>query len=244
MIEARRPAVAAAGWRNSRRRGQTVLIWLTVRDHSTFALAYPLPLAAALWTAFAAGAWLILRTPRRAAIPLILLVGLAIQLAALSSPPKSSTDLYRYIWDGRVQAAGIDPYRYVPAATQLTGLRDTCSGRQPGQYCVIAGHPPGDPAVTLAAGCTQINRPDVPTIYPPVAEAYFAAVDEISAGRGGTTPIQSAAAICALATTVLLLLGLRWLRRDPRLAVLVGLVPGRSVSRPATTRTLMCWPAS
>ena len=36
-----------------------------------------------------------------------------------------STDINRYIWDGRVQAAGINPYRYVPADPALKELRDT-----------------------------------------------------------------------------------------------------------------------
>ena len=35
-----------------------------------------------------------------------------------------STDVNRYIWDGRVQAAGINPYRYVPADPALKDLRD------------------------------------------------------------------------------------------------------------------------
>jgi len=26
-----------------------------------------------------------------------------------------STDMFRYVWDGRVQGAGINPYLYVPA---------------------------------------------------------------------------------------------------------------------------------
>lgn len=39
-----------------------------------------------------------------------------IRLAALTPVAPSSDDLYRYAWDGRVQAAGIDPYRYPPAA--------------------------------------------------------------------------------------------------------------------------------
>ena len=28
--------------------------------------------------------------------------------------PLLSSDIYRYVWDGKVQAAGINPYRYVP----------------------------------------------------------------------------------------------------------------------------------
>ncbi|HMH94225.1 MAG TPA: hypothetical protein VK586_24480, partial [Streptosporangiaceae bacterium] len=69
-------------------------------------------------------AWLVRKTPLRWSVALILLGGIAVQLAALSAPPRTSDDLYRYIWDGRVQAAGIDPYRYVPAAPQLERLRD------------------------------------------------------------------------------------------------------------------------
>ena len=40
------------------------------------------------------------------------------------SPPYLSSDIYRYVWDGRVMAAGINPYRYVPADPHLEALRD------------------------------------------------------------------------------------------------------------------------
>ena len=39
------------------------------------------------------------------------------------APPFLSSDIYRYVWDGQVQAAGINPYRYVPADPALAGLR-------------------------------------------------------------------------------------------------------------------------
>ena len=31
-----------------------------------------------------------------------------------------STDLFRYVWDGRVQAAGINPYLYIPNDAALS----------------------------------------------------------------------------------------------------------------------------
>jgi hypothetical protein len=65
----------------------------------------------------------------------------------------------------------------------------------------------------------------VHTIYPPVAEAYFTAVDELSLPGSGSLPFQAAAATCAIATAVLLLAGLRRLGRDPRLAVLWAWCP-------------------
>src|SRR5512146_19254 len=47
-----------------------------------------------------------------------------LRLPLLLAPPYLSNDVYRYVWDGRVQAAGVNPYRYVPAAAALEALRD------------------------------------------------------------------------------------------------------------------------
>ena len=70
--------------------------------------------------------------------------------------PYLSTDVYRYVWDGRVIAAGIDPYRYVPADPHLEALRD--------------------PDIF-----PEINRANsAVTIYPPIAEALFFAVTRVS----------------------------------------------------------------
>ena len=71
---------------------------------------------AVAWVAFAGGAALVVRLPRRAAVGLILVGGLVLPLAAAGSGPHSSDDVYRYGWDGRVQAAGVDPYAFAPAA--------------------------------------------------------------------------------------------------------------------------------
>lgn len=80
------------------------------------------------------------------------IVGFAIifRLALLFAPPVLSTDIYRYIWDGRVQTVGINPYLYPPSAQELIPLRDE----------KIFPH---------------INRRDDPTIYPPGAEMLLAA---------------------------------------------------------------------
>lgn len=40
------------------------------------------------------------------------------------APPRTSTDMFRYAWDGRVQAAGISPYAHPPAAPEPAPLRD------------------------------------------------------------------------------------------------------------------------
>jgi hypothetical protein len=112
-----------------------------------------------VFAASAAGIWLALwiadRADVRAALLVILCGALSMRLALLFVEPYLSTDVYRYIWDGRVQAAGINPYRFVPAAPEVAHLRD-------------------------AAIFPNINRPDYAvTIYPPVAQAIFLSVTRI-----------------------------------------------------------------
>lgn len=85
---------------------------------------------------------------RRTLIGVLALAAL-MRLVVLLAPPYLSDDINRYVWDGRIEAAGINPYRYIPADAHLAALRDTR----------IFPH---------------INRSDyAPTIYPPVAEFIF-----------------------------------------------------------------------
>lgn len=112
-----------------------------------------------IFAAGGAGIWLALRIADRAdergALLVILAGALLMRLALLFVEPYLSTDIYRYVWDGRVQWAGINPYRYMPAAPELSHLRD-------------------------AAIFPNINRPDYAvTIYPPVAQAVFLAITRI-----------------------------------------------------------------
>lgn len=89
------------------------------------------------------------RVPPRTALLLILLAGLAMRIPAMLDDPFLSTDAFRYVWDGRVQGQGINPYRYIPAAPELAFLRD-------------------------GAIYPNINRADYAvTIYPPAAQMLF-----------------------------------------------------------------------
>lgn len=93
---------------------------------------------------------------RPAPLALVLLFAALLRLPLLFAPPQLSTDVYRYVWDGRVQAAGINPYRFVPAAPELQRMRDES----------IYPH---------------INRRDYAvTIYPPAAQLFFLAVTRVS----------------------------------------------------------------
>jgi hypothetical protein len=201
------------------------LVLLVVQPGLDPARVRPLPLIGLAWIAFLAAAWLLRKVRPRGAVALILLGGIAVQLVAVCAPPRESDDLYRYIWDGRVQAAGIDPYAYVPTARQLVGLRDEFLFHAGADHCLSSAYVAAHPAADLVAGCTMINRPSVPTIYPPVAEAYFYGVHYLPGGNNSTTTIQACTALVAVLTTVLLMLGLARLGRDVRMAALWSWCP-------------------
>jgi hypothetical protein len=120
-----------------------------------------------------------------------------LHLVALTGRPSTSDDDYRYLWDGKVQLAGIDPYRDPPSSPALAGLREAALFGAPG-HCQHA----------FPGGCTSINRPTVRTIYPPVAEGAFTLVRVLSfGGQGEHLPLQLAAVLGSLVIGWLLL---RW----------------------------------
>jgi hypothetical protein len=143
------------------------------------------PYAVATWLVVSSGAE---RAASGRALATILLVGVAMRCLLLPGTPVSN-DLFRYIWDGRVQAAGINPYLYVPTDAALSALRD-------------------------AAIYPFINRADyAPTIYPPSSQIVFHLITRIS-----QAPITMKAAMVAFeglaVWTMLQLLALRGLPRS------------------------------
>ncbi|WP_350275180.1 glycosyltransferase 87 family protein [Kribbella sp. HUAS MG21] len=132
--------------------------------------------------------------------------------------PMTSTDAYRYVWDGRVQLAGYSPYRYVPLDDTLARLRDPIlfPGLSPSEKSGVRRDTPQEPVDDPR---TRINRPLVPTIYPPVAQGYFALVALVTPWSAGTLGLQVAAALIAIALTWLLAV------QHPRWAALWGWSP-------------------
>ncbi len=79
-----------------------------------------------LWYAYA-GARLVpalARVPVRTVVPIILVFACVFRALVLPAPPSLSTDMYRYVWDGRLTLQGINPYRWTPNSQTLRGLRD------------------------------------------------------------------------------------------------------------------------
>jgi hypothetical protein len=159
------------------------------------------------------------RIPKRPALGLILLAAAAIRVAALAGPPTTSDDLYRYTWDGRVQASGVDPYSQSPSAPGLVGLREPW----------LWPDATGCADLHRGAGCSRINRPAVRTIYPPVAEAWFAAVYHLGGAGARHKLWQVAGLVTDLATVGLLVVALRRWGVDERWAALYAVFPAAVV---------------
>ncbi len=77
---------------------------------------------------------------------------LALRAALLSAGP--SDDLHRYLWEGRIQLAGFNPFQYAPDDPALIELRDR--------------------------NWTHVGHPSFPAIYPPLAQMVFAAVAAVA----------------------------------------------------------------
>ncbi len=139
-------------------------------------------LLAAATVLCAAGWWRAQRWRPRTVVVAALLGGAALRLLLVPTTPVLSTDLYRYLWDGRVQAAGTNPYAYPPDDRALAGLRDDAVWR-------------------------HVNRRGVPTIYPGGAELVFAGT--YRAGLTTPTGWKLLTALTDLATVAALVMLLR-----------------------------------
>jgi hypothetical protein len=99
-----------------------------------------------------------LRTLSRdaASIPLsaVLIPALLFRIAALCIDPGLSDDIYRYLWEGKVGLAHLSPYLLPPASPALDPLSDAIRSR--------------------------VNHPEISSIYPPLAQWLFQAIDAIS----------------------------------------------------------------
>ena len=115
------------------------------------------------------------RFPRR-----VIVVGLVLaalwHVPFLLTPPGSDDDIHRYVWDGRVQRLGYNPYIVVPSDPALAGL-----------------HTPET---------RTLNNPDLSSPYPAGAELFFRAVTAI---HESIFTLKVAFVVCDLAIVFVLL---------------------------------------
>ena len=109
----------------------------------------------------------------------VIVIGLVLaavwHVAFLAIPTGSDDDVRRYVWDGRLQRLGYNPYIVVP----------------------------GDPAVAAlhTAETRTMNHPDLPSPYPPGAQLFFRAVTAI---HESVFAMRIAFVICDLVIVVVL----------------------------------------
>src|ERR1700752_1419870 len=115
------------------------------------------------------------RLPQQVVIVVLLLEALC-HLQFLRMTPGPDDDIHRYVWDGRVQRLGYNPYLIVP----------------------------NDPAFSWlhTAETRTLNHPDVPTPYPAGAELFFRAVTAI---HESAFALKVAFVLCDFAIVLLLL---------------------------------------
>jgi hypothetical protein len=84
----------------------------------------------------------------RAGVWVMAAVAVAARLAVIPAAPDLSTDIHRYLWEGRAVLHGANPFAVAPADTSLAALRDESYG--------------------------MVNHKSLVTIYPPLAQGLFA----------------------------------------------------------------------
>jgi alpha-1,6-mannosyltransferase len=102
----------------------------------------------------------------------------------LRMPPGLDDDIHRYVWDGRVQRLGYNPYVVVPSEPALASLH--------------------------TSETRTLNNPEVPSPYPAGAQLFFRAVTSI---HESTFALKVAFVVCDLAIMFVLLDVLRCTRQ-------------------------------
>jgi hypothetical protein len=118
------------------------------------------------------------------------------QIAFLRLAPGIDDDIHRYVWDGRIQRLGYNPYIVVPSDPSVKGLH--------------------------TADTRSLNNPDLPSPYPPGAQLFFRAVTAI---HESVFALKVAFLLCAWAIVFLLLDLLRCNRQGAHLVLVYAWNP-------------------
>jgi alpha-1,6-mannosyltransferase len=131
-------------------------------------------------------------TPRfsRRVVVIGLVLAAVWHIAFLRVPAGADDDIHRYVWDGRLQKLGCNPYLVVPSDPVAKGL-----------------HTPET---------RNLNNPDLPSPYPAGAQLFFRAVTAI---QESTFAFKVAFVICEFAIVFVLLDVLRRTRQAAHLVL-------------------------
>src|SRR6202142_1215869 len=127
--------------------------------------------------------------PRRVVV-IGLVLAAAWNIAFLRLPSGADDDIHRYVWDGRLQRLGYNPYLVVPSDPAVRGL-----------------HIPET---------RNLNNPDLPSPYPAGAQLFFRAITAI---HESTFALRVAFVVCEFAIVFVLLDLLRSTRQGAHLVL-------------------------
>lgn len=136
--------------------------------------------------------------PSSRVVSIAIAVAFLIRLSFINLSPIGSDDVYRYMWDGKAQSHGVNPYRYSPDAPQLDYL-----------------HTPSLPAA--------VNHPDMKTVYFPFSQWVFSSCYHLSGEN--IWGYKLILLVAELATLIGLLLLLRRLNIPMKFVLLYLLCP-------------------
>ena len=119
----------------------------------------------------------------------VIIIALLTRLPALFAAPLLDDDYFRFLWDGQQLAAGLSPYASAPSQHFLRG----------------------DLSSAWSAVLSEINHPDVPTIYGPSLQAVFALAVALSNADPWALKLLFIIADLALVIVLLQAGGARWL---------------------------------
>lgn len=100
---------------------------------------------------------------------LVVAGALIFRLILLLSTPIQEIDYYRYLWDGRVLLAGVSPYQFAPE--QIENWRWGAKHQETRHYLWQQAQQ----SDTTELIFQRVHHRQVPTVYPPAAQAVFAA---------------------------------------------------------------------
>lgn len=99
----------------------TIMLLLLAIDYDVTSYLYVAIAASAAYLVFA---FLIFRIElEKRHLYFLLIIFFVARIFFLFSPPLGSKDVYRYLWDGKVFSAGVNPYKFAPNDAQLIELQ-------------------------------------------------------------------------------------------------------------------------
>ncbi len=122
------------------------------------------------------------RIRRRVLVGMIFFFAVVFRLLLVpmeGDPYLPDSDAWRYMWDGAVTGAGLNPYEHAPREIQVALAQEQLGVEIPDEllpWVELAETPPWDRVLS------EVTFPDVKTIYGPVSQFAFAVAGKIRPG--------------------------------------------------------------